>query len=346
MRTLTWLAALVALDLAALHAADLPRALRAETSRLIFQAAPLSSNGTLQEQVRAALDPFSKSGSRLVKVRAFVLGDGAGVTAALADAFARKRWAPPVVNVIRVGALPTPGAQVALELTAVSPKTENPNGVVFISGQMTSAPRQPGQGHGPVEPLARKSVASLKSALAGMGLQSADALRVTCFASSLEDGPKVRQLLETEFPHAALNVMQAERDAAADEIECEAVARLAARIEEPARLVNPTRAAFAQAAMFGAREIIFTSTEAGAGAEGAREAFEKINRALASAGASLNGVYYAYAYPSSQDALQRYRDQRWEFLNRAHAPASTNLVFEGVPGSATIGIDVIALAGK
>jgi hypothetical protein len=42
--------------------------------------------------------------------------------------------------------------------------------------------------------------------------------------------------------------------------------------------------------------------------------------------------------------LDKYRALRFEFLDRARAPASTNLVFEGAGATgSTLGIDAIAL---
>jgi enamine deaminase RidA (YjgF/YER057c/UK114 family) len=75
-----------------------------------------------------------------------------------------------------------------------------------------------------------------------------------------------------------------------------------------------------------------------------RTAFRALDATLQSAGASLDTIFYAYAYPVNAMMLQKYRDVRFEFLKRDRAPASTNLAFEGVmTPDHTIGVDVIAL---
>jgi hypothetical protein len=111
------------------------------------------------------------------------------------------------------------------------------------------------------------------------------------------------------------------------------------------QLVNPTNAAFAQAAMVNAPEVIFTTTFTAASTdESIRKAFRAMGDALTAGGASMDTVFYAYAYPVNAAMVQKYRDLRFEFLKRDRAPASTNLAFEGVmaPGD-TLGIDVMAL---
>jgi hypothetical protein len=56
----------------------------------------------------------------------------------------------------------------------------------------------------------------------------------------------------------------------------------------------------------------------------------------------MDRVVYAYAYPGDQAMLDRFRALRFEYLVRANAPASTNLVFEGAAG-AKLGVDAIAV---
>jgi hypothetical protein len=58
----------------------------------------------------------------------------------------------------------------------------------------------------------------------------------------------------------------------------------------------------------------------------------------------MDTVFYSYAYPINAATLQSYRNVRFEFFKRERAPASTNLVFEGVMSPTdAVGIDVIAL---
>ena len=152
-------------------------------------------------------------------------------------------------------------------------------------------------------------------------------------------------MMKAQFANAALNLMQIQKDPENQEVECEAVARLTKASNGPVQLVNPTNAAFAQAAMVNAPEVIFTTTHSGSGSDdGVRTAFRALDATLQAAGAGMDTIFYAYAYPINAMMLQKYRDVRFEFLKRDRAPASTNLAFEGLmaPGD-TLGVDVIAL---
>ena len=57
---------------------DPPPAITAETRNLIFQIAPLSNKGLLTQQTKDAIKALLKlnTGSNIVKVRAFVAGNG------------------------------------------------------------------------------------------------------------------------------------------------------------------------------------------------------------------------------------------------------------------------------
>lgn len=324
----------------------MPSSGRAATARLTFGVGPASAKGSLAEQVRRSLDQLWKTHgpARIVKVRAFVVSsaDATKVPGLVAEAFTKKKRAVPVVSVIRVGALENPAAQVVLETVAEAANAQNPNGIVFVSGQLTSAPKAPNPA---AAPLAEKSLASLKTALAGMQVEPAAVLRVTCFASTLVDQAQVRGMMKAQYANAALNLMQIQKDAETQEVECEAVARLSKAPSAPVQLVNPTNAAFAQAALVNAPEVIFSTTFTAADSDDSvRGAFRKVADTMTAAGGSMDSVFYAYAYPSNAAALQKYRNLRFEFFKRDRAPASTNLVFEGVMAPAdTLGMDVIAV---
>ena len=111
-------------------------------------------------------------------------------------------------------------------------------------------------------------------------------------------------------------------------------------------IVNPTQAAFAQAALVNTPKFLLTglATASGDPQVGVKTVFEKLAATLKSAGSGLPSVFYAYAYPVDSNALQKYRELRFPFLDRQRAPASTNLVFEGLgERDATIGIELLAL---
>jgi enamine deaminase RidA (YjgF/YER057c/UK114 family) len=231
----------------------------------------------------------------------------------------------------------------------VSKNIENPNGLAFISGQMTQAPLDPGQTKMQVAPLAEKSIANLKAAAGSLDGDPADVVRVNCFTSSVEDHAALESLINGAFPRASASVMQIERMPTNQFVECEGVARLHARSADPVRLVNPTRAAFAQAAIVTAPRVIFTTTYTAASNDdvGVRQALSDLKRGLDAAGSNLDRAFYIYAYPGSASLLDKYRGLRFEFFDRTRAPASTNLVFEGAgaTGSA-LGIDAIAVPLK
>lgn len=319
-----------------------PAFVEVETARLAFHVSPGVA------QVRDGVDALRKAAGkgRIVKVRAFVAAsaDAGPVAGLIAKRFADHRLPLPVIAVIRVARFLDPAARMVLESVEEANETRNPAGLALISGQASQAPFDQRGSQAPLVPLAEKSVANLKSALSGLNLGPDDVLRVTCYTSSLEDGVKVHGLVGGEFVHAAFNLMQAQSMPANSMVECEAVARLKVKPAEPVRLVNPAGAAFAQAAVAGAPRLVLTSTEPGAGADAVHEAFGRVQTILAMAGSSLARVFYVYAYPAGPGVLQQYRDVRWQFLDKARAPASTNLPFDGVgaPG-ASIGIDVIAL---
>ena len=319
----------------------------AETARLVFHAAP-TGKGPLQQQVRDAVKQLKTYG-QIVRLRAFVNAgtDLETVSATVSKMFPAK--SRPVLNLVLIGRLPDPSAQVLMEAVSVSKNIENPNGLVFLSGQMTQAPLDSSQTKMLVAPLAEKSITNLKAAAGSLEVNPADVVRVNCFTSSVEDHTALESLVNGAFPKASVGVMQIERTPTNRFTECEAVARLHARPADAVRLVNPTQAAFAQAAIVTAPRVIFTTTYTAASNDdaGVRQALSDLKRGLDAAGSSLDRAFYIYAYPGNAALLDKYRGLRFEFLDRTRAPASTNLVFEGAgaTGSA-LGIDAIAVPLK
>ena len=316
--------------------------LSAETARLVFEAAQLRG-GSVAQQVDGAVRQLKKAG-QVVKLRAFVTAgtDPNVVAAAIDKAFSAK--ARPVVSVVQIGRLPD-AAVVLLEGVAVSKKIENPSGLAFISGQLTQAAA--GDTKTAVAPLAERSVANLKTLTAGVEVNPADVLRVDCFTSSVEDHVQVRAVVSGTFPNASVSVMQIQRAPANHFVECDAVGRLHAKSTDAVRLVNPTQAAFAQSAIVTAPRVIFTTIFPSTSNDdaGVRSALGKMKSAVETSGSSADRIFYVYAYPGNQAMLDKFRALRFEFLVRAMAPASTNLVFEGAAG-ATLGVDAIAVPLK
>ena len=56
----------------------------------------------------------------------------------------------------------------------------------------------------PAAPLVQKAVGRLQTAMKGIGVESGDMLRATCFVTSLEDAAQGRATMQAAFPSAAL----------------------------------------------------------------------------------------------------------------------------------------------
>jgi enamine deaminase RidA (YjgF/YER057c/UK114 family) len=327
-----------------------PAFLTVEPKRFVCQVSPLSSKGLLSQQVRDAVKSLlkSNSGSAIVKLRAFVAGSGdlRRVPMIVSEIFTEKKLPLPVVSVIQVGGLGVEGAQVLIESTALAKKAVNPHGVVLVSGQGASGQ----QAIEPVLPLARTSVENLKKVLAGAGSGPAQTLRVTCFLSSLDGLDAVRSLVAGEFPKAPLSFVQTSRAPARAVAECEAVAALSQPAGEPVKLVNPPGLAaspnFSQAAVIGADRVVLTTTQISFGYQDAdaRLAFQRLQKLLDQAGASIRSVAFSGVYPLSTSLAEQVRRIRFEFYDRSRPPASTLLPFEGLPGmEAGFAVEVVAL---
>ena len=218
---------------------ELPAAVTAETSRLAFQVTPLSAKGLLSQQTRDAIKGLLRSNhGPIVKLRAFVAGSGdlRRIGEIAGEMFLEKRMPLPALTVVQVGALPMVGAQVAIEATEVDRKIVNPSGVAFVAAQPA--------------PSVAESLAKLKSALAGSGIEPSDALIVTCFVSSLDDQRDTQQAMSASFPGAALDYVQMQR----------APVQPAASCEATARLKNPASSGDAQVAQVSSPQVILTGT--------------------------------------------------------------------------------------
>jgi enamine deaminase RidA (YjgF/YER057c/UK114 family) len=320
---------------------DPPATVTAETSRLVFQISPLSGKGLLSAQVRDALKALLKSsnGATIVTLRAFVAGSGdlRRVPAIVSEIFTEKHLPLPAVSVVQVGALPMEGAQVVIESTAVAKREANPVGLVFVSGQ----------GGGPPE----KALTDLKTAIHGAGSEAADALRATCFVSSLDDYSEVRRGMEGDYRGAALDIVQLQRTPYRGLVECEAVVKLKRKIAARVEFVNPQGLTasphFSHLALVSARKLVLTGTQVAYGYQDsdARLAFQRLSKALDQGGSSIKDVAMTHVYPLSSSIADQVRRIRFEFLDKSRPPAATMLPFEGLPAmDAGFAIDVIAVA--
>jgi enamine deaminase RidA (YjgF/YER057c/UK114 family) len=330
---------------------DPPAAVKAPPARLSFYTVPMSAKGLLSQQVRDGLEVLLRQAGRreIVKIRAFVAGTGdmRRVQAIVSETFTKKRKALPVLSVIQAGSLPLDGAQVQMEAWLVEPKPVNPAGLALISGQLVTR-------DGPLEvrvvALAEESLAGLEKAARAAGAGPEEMLRVSCFLSSLADAAEVRAAAARRFPRAQTLLAQTQRSPAHTLAECEGVARLTQPPAGEAVMLNPEglpqSKAYSQVALVNAPALVlagtqlaFRYTEADA-----RLAFERLEKTLAAAGSSLKRTVFLSTYPLSAQLADLVRRVRFDYLDPERPPASTLLLFEGLPSmDGAFALEAVAL---
>jgi enamine deaminase RidA (YjgF/YER057c/UK114 family) len=328
---------------------DPPQAIVAQTERLVFHVSPLSAKGLLSQQIKDAIKGLwtAAKGAQIVKIRAFVAGSGdmRRVPAIVSDMFSERRQALPAVSVVQVGTLPErrqalpavsvvqvgtlpmDGAQVVLESIAVDKKVVNPNGLAFVSGQVAKVD---------------DAVTPLKAALGDLEPRA-----ITCFLAALDKVADVRTQISTAYPRAVANYVQLRRDTIGDFIECEAIA---APPKSPAQTVefrNPVAGRYSNVAIVPPGKVVISGTQLAFGTreEDLRLAFGRLEKALGSVGGKLSDAIITRMYPLSSATAEAARKIRFEFYDAKQPPASTLLVFEGLPSlDASFGVEVVALA--
>lgn len=329
---------------------DPPAAITAEPQRLSFFTAPMSSKGLLSQQVRDGLKALRSlaRGAQIVKVRAFVAGTGdlRRVAAIVSEVYTDARQPIPAVSAIQVGALPQEGAQVWLEGIGVEKKAVNPHGLAFLSGQAVSS-KEPME---KVAPLLKQSIEKLQLSLNAINVPAADMLRVTCFTSALGDFADNRTQIAAMFPKAAVTVAQLLRGLSSGLVECEGVARLATAPAKPLTFVNPpgiqASPNYSQVALVNAPKVVITGTQLAFNSrdEDIRLAFDRLSKTVEGSGGSLKSTVITNFYPLTQSTMDKIRKIRFEFLNKEQPPASTMVLFEGLPSlDASFGAEVVAL---
>jgi enamine deaminase RidA (YjgF/YER057c/UK114 family) len=329
---------------------DPPLSISAETARLSYLTTPLSPRGLLSQQTRDALKSLLSlsRGAQVIRLRAFVAGTGdlRRVQSIVSEVFSEKKLALPVLTTVQVGGLPLEGAQVQLEATLQDRKPANPFGIAFLAGQDAADPK-PGM---PVPPLAAQSATRIQTAVTAIGSTSDDVLRVSCFLSSLDQYDQSRAAVATLFPKAQLLFVQTQRSPDRTVAECEAVARLRKAPTSPLQFLNPaglpTSPNYSQIALVSAPRLIFTGAQLAFRYEeaDARLAFQRLEKTLQAAGATLKNTIFLGIFPLSPQLAAQVRKVRGEFVDMARPPASTMLPFEGLPSmDASFGLEVIAL---
>jgi enamine deaminase RidA (YjgF/YER057c/UK114 family) len=329
---------------------DPPAAIVADTQRLVFMVTPLSAKGLLSAQMRDAFKDLIKQakGAQIVKLRAFTAGTGdmRRVLAIVSDICTDKKLPLPAISVVQVGGLPLEGAQVQLEAYVVGKKVVNPEGLAFVSG-VGIATKNPLD---PVPPLLDQAMADLKAAVEASGSTSQDVLRVTCLFSSLDQYPKLHSTMQTAFPSAAIAAVMTQRGPTAGLAECEGVARLKSPVGEPLKFLSPASMNpspnYSKIALVGSPKIVLSGTQMAFNYQDSdvRLAFSRLNKSLEAVQSSLKLVAFSHLYPLSNAMLAKIRNIRFEFYDKTRPPASTMVLFEGLPSmDASFGIDVVAV---
>ena len=329
---------------------DPPASVTVETAKLEFLASPLSGKGLLSQQIRDALKALrAQAGSRpIVKIRAFVSGTGdqRRVASIVSETFAERKQPLPAVSTIQVGQLGLEGAQVVLEAVVTNRKSVNPHGLAFLSGMG-------GVGADPPEKLYNmldKAIADLTRAARAAGSEPADVTRVTCLLSSTAPISEVRSRIAAAFPSAVLTAVQAERLHDKSLAECEAVARLRKKPAAALVLLNPPdmnpSPMYSKAALVGSDKVILTGAQLAFHSEDkdVQLAFQRMAKVLEAAHSSMKLVAFSSLYSLTNSMSAKIRAIRFDHYDKARPPASTLLLFEGLPSmDASFAIELVAV---
>jgi enamine deaminase RidA (YjgF/YER057c/UK114 family) len=320
---------------------ELPEAVVADTSRLVYTVSPLSSTGLLSQQIGDALDALLRQAKNapITGLRAFVAGSGdtRRVRTLVAETFAARRLPLPVLTVVQIGALPGRGVRIVMEATGVSRQAENPQGIAFLDAQALDATNLPAR----VAPLVKKALGDLKADLTVAGMDGKDVLRATCFVSSLEDYAEARRALSTEFPKAIVSFVQPLRAPPHGLAQCNIVARLRGTAREA-----PAASGLPRVATVRARRVVLSGDRIAFGSreEDARLAYQRLRKVLEENGSSLRQAAWLSIYALSAIEGEQARRIAGEFLNGNRPPAGAILVCEDLPAlDASFAVDVVAI---
>jgi len=311
--------------------AELPMAVTADTDTLDFHISPLRHAGGLSAQIRQSLNDLIRDthGETIVKLRAFVAGTGDArrVQSEAISIFTDHRLQLPVLSIIQIGGLAGESAQVVIEAIVSTHKTVNPAGLAFITGQY---------GRNFSDALGHLKVSS---ALAQVPPDRI--LSITCFASAMNEYDLRRTEVQSAFPKAGINIVQALRDPAGEATLCEAVGQPA----NAAPQGDVVRLDRAHATLVSAKRLVFTGLQLcfGSFLDDAQEANERLRRAANAVGGNISTETFANAAvqinafsltPAAGSALRK----------TTSFPASTFTVLpvEGLTAiDATAGIDAV-----
>lgn len=329
---------------------DPPASVTVETAKLEYLVSPLSGKGLLSQQIRDALKSLrAQAGARpIVKIRAFVAGTGdqRRVQSIVSETFAEKKQPLPAVATIQVGQLPMEGAQVIIEAVVMAKKAVNPNGLAYLSGMG-------GVGTEPPEkllPMLDKAIADLTQATRAAGSEPTDVTRVTCLLSALDPIAEVRSRVAAAFPSAVLTAVQAQRLHDRALAECEAVARLRTKPAAPLTMLSPAEMnpspMYSKVALIGSDKVILTGTQLAFHSEDkdVHLAFQRIAKVLEAAHSSMKLVAFSSVFSLTNAVTAKIRAVRFDYYDKAKPPASTLLLFEGLPSmDASFALELVAV---
>jgi len=324
---------------------ELPSAVLGETRHLTFYVTPLSARGLLSQQVKDAIKALDRQhgDDTVLQIRAFLAGTGdlRRVRDLISETFTERKQPLPVVSIVQSGGLPMTGAQVILEAVAGSRKELHPGGLAWISAQVAAADDP----LAPVAPLAGQSLERLREAVKTAGSEPDAVLRITCFLSSLDNVEQTRSRLAADYPKAALDVLQTQREPIRAMAGCEAVAAPGESAGPPLEFRNPAVPEGAGVAIVRSAHTLFTGAQTSFGFEerDAQLAFERLQKLLEQNSVSLRDVAFARLYPLSQKIADQVRKVRAGFFEAARMPAGSLLLFEGLASQdAGFAVDVVA----
>jgi enamine deaminase RidA (YjgF/YER057c/UK114 family) len=306
---------------------DPPLATAADPSRLAFAAAPLSVRGLLSQQTRDALRVLMQNarGARFVRIRAFVAGTGdlRRVQSIVAETFAEKKQPLPVLTVTQVGLLPLDGAQVQLEATLEQRKATGA-GVLFaaVTAETPAAA---------VEAVEREFQAAETAPDAPVSL--------LCGVSEAELIEPLRQAAARARPRAAFVVFQRQRIPAAPKVACQASAVISRPVPGGVRRTPASAALSAPKIVFSGAQLAFRYEESDA-----RLAYQRLDRTLQQAGASLKSAAVLNIYPLSEQLAGLAARIRGEFVDSAQPPSGLVMPTEGLPSiDGAFALEAVAL---
>jgi len=108
----------------------------------------------------------------------------------------------------------------------------------------------------------------------------------------------------------------------------------------------PPQPGESQIALVNTPEVVLTGAQASFGFQDqdARLEFERLDKELQQAGSSTQQAVFTHYYPLSQSIADQVRRIAPGFFDRAHPPAGSLLLFEGLPSmDAGFAVDVVAV---